>query len=140
VVALLGCAATLVHGDLKMANLGIDGDRLVLLDWGTLTTRSPAQRSVNWGISVIDPWEFQKSPAPAQLTELRRHNNERTDAPAFIDVPSRSAFRRRGHRPGLDSGRRHVVRSTPRRPVRTHTEAVDNAWTRRHVDGLGGNH
>jgi hypothetical protein len=52
VVALSGCATTLVHGDLKMANLGMDGDRLVLLDWGTLTTVSPAAVDFAWYLAI----------------------------------------------------------------------------------------
>lgn len=32
--ALLGCACTVVHGDLATVNLAVDSDTLVLLDWG----------------------------------------------------------------------------------------------------------
>ena len=32
---------TLIHGDLQIANLGLDGERVILLDWGLLTTLAP---------------------------------------------------------------------------------------------------
>ena len=40
--------ATLVHGDAKLENLGLDGDRLVAIDWGELTGSGPAEIDVAW--------------------------------------------------------------------------------------------
>ena len=37
---------TLIHGDLQPANLGLDGERIILLDWGLLTTLAPP--AVEW--------------------------------------------------------------------------------------------
>ena len=38
--ALGNCEPTLVHGDFRKANLGLDADRLVVIDWGTFTTNA----------------------------------------------------------------------------------------------------
>jgi hypothetical protein len=45
-------ACTLVHGDLKLANLGLRGDRVVVLDWGTLTSWAPAAVDFAWFLAV----------------------------------------------------------------------------------------
>jgi hypothetical protein len=50
--ALSGYEGTLVHGDLKMANLGMDRGRVVLLDWGTLTTWAPAAVDFAWYLAI----------------------------------------------------------------------------------------
>ena len=50
--ALLERAATLVHGDLKFANLGVAGDQAILLDWGTLTTWAPAAVDWAWYLAI----------------------------------------------------------------------------------------
>ena len=35
-------APTLIHGDLRDDNLGLEGDRVVLLDWDMATAATPA--------------------------------------------------------------------------------------------------
>jgi hypothetical protein len=50
--ALLARPSTLVHGDLKLANLGVLGDRLVVLDWGTLTTWAPPAVDYAWYLAI----------------------------------------------------------------------------------------
>ncbi|MGH9139228.1 MAG: phosphotransferase [Acidimicrobiales bacterium] len=44
--------STLLHGDLKVANIGFDGDSVVLLDWGTLTGTGPAALDLAWYVAV----------------------------------------------------------------------------------------
>jgi hypothetical protein len=46
---------TLLHGDLKSNNLGVRGDRLVVLDWGELTGVGPAAMDLVWfaGMSTV---------------------------------------------------------------------------------------
>jgi aminoglycoside phosphotransferase (APT) family kinase protein len=44
--------STLVHGDLKLANLGFLGERVVVLDWGSLTTWAPAAVDYAWYVGV----------------------------------------------------------------------------------------
>lgn len=39
---------TILHGDLKAANIGLDGPTVVLLDWGTLTGAGPAALDLSW--------------------------------------------------------------------------------------------
>ena len=46
VCALARRSLTLVHGDLKVPNLGLSDGRVVLLDWGTLTGMAPP--AVEW--------------------------------------------------------------------------------------------
>ncbi|HLZ36924.1 MAG TPA: hypothetical protein VKP64_04030 [Mycobacteriales bacterium] len=43
---------TLVHGDLKLANLGFLGERVVVLDWGSLTSWAPAAVDFAWFLAV----------------------------------------------------------------------------------------
>jgi hypothetical protein len=43
---------TLVHGDLKLANLGFAGDRVVVLDWGSLTSWAPAAVDYAWFLAI----------------------------------------------------------------------------------------
>ncbi len=50
--ALLARPSTLVHGDLKVANLGVDHDRVVMLDWGTLTTWAPPAVDFAWYLAI----------------------------------------------------------------------------------------
>jgi hypothetical protein len=50
--ALSDRTSTLVHGDLKLANLGVDRDRVVVLDWGTLTTWAPPAVEYAWYLAI----------------------------------------------------------------------------------------
>jgi hypothetical protein len=50
--ALLGRPSTIVHGDLKFANLGADGGRAIVLDWGTLTTWAPPAVDFAWHLAI----------------------------------------------------------------------------------------
>jgi thiamine kinase-like enzyme len=43
---------TLVHGDLKLANLGLRDGRVVVLDWGSLTTWAPAAVDLAWFLAI----------------------------------------------------------------------------------------
>jgi hypothetical protein len=50
--ALLARPSTLVHGDLKLANLGVDRERVVMLDWGTLSTWAPPAVDFAWYLAI----------------------------------------------------------------------------------------
>jgi hypothetical protein len=50
--ALSRFGSTLVHGDLKLGNLGLTGDRVVVLDWGTQTGWAPPAVEVAWYLAV----------------------------------------------------------------------------------------
>ena len=38
---LRGCTPTLIHGDVRLTNLGFSGDRVILVDWGERTGGAP---------------------------------------------------------------------------------------------------
>jgi hypothetical protein len=41
-------ASTLLHGDAKLGNVGLGDGRLVLIDWGELTSTGPAELDLTW--------------------------------------------------------------------------------------------
>ncbi|MGH9223200.1 MAG: hypothetical protein ACRD2W_05325 [Acidimicrobiales bacterium] len=43
---------TLVHGDLKIPNIGVGSDRVVLLDWGTQTGIAPSAVEWAWYVAI----------------------------------------------------------------------------------------
>jgi hypothetical protein len=45
---LAGFGPTVVHGDVKLENLGLDRSRLVAVDWGDLTGFGPPEIDVGW--------------------------------------------------------------------------------------------
>jgi hypothetical protein len=70
---------TLVHGDLKLGNLGFDGDRVVLLDWGTQTGWAPPAVETAWYLALnasrIDASREQVL-ADASEAEGERHDQD----------------------------------------------------------------
>jgi hypothetical protein len=54
--ALLDQSTTLLHGDLKQANLGRRDDRVVLIDWGTLSAWGPAEVDFAHYIAINSAW------------------------------------------------------------------------------------
>jgi hypothetical protein len=50
--ALLEHPTTVVHGDLKLANLGLVGRRVVVLDWGDLTAVAPGAVDFAWYVAI----------------------------------------------------------------------------------------
>ena len=46
------CRATLVHGDFRLANMGLRRDRLVLIDWGSSCVTGPGALDVAWYLIV----------------------------------------------------------------------------------------
>jgi hypothetical protein len=48
--------ATLLHGDPKLANLGLVGGRLVAIDWGELTGSGPREVDVAWYAQKGSTW------------------------------------------------------------------------------------
>jgi hypothetical protein len=73
--------ATLVHGDLKLGNVGLLGERVVLLDWGTQTGWAPSAVEVAWYLAVnasrIDATREQV------LDDFRAAEGERHDEDAL---------------------------------------------------------
>ena len=56
-----GAPASLVHGDAKLETLGLDGDRLVAIDWGEPTGIGPAQIDVAL-FAVMSGWRLDWLP------------------------------------------------------------------------------
>jgi len=50
--ALAAYPASLLHGDLKVANLGFDGARVVILDWGSVTGLGPRATDHAWYLAI----------------------------------------------------------------------------------------
>jgi hypothetical protein len=73
--------ATLVHGDLKLGNLGFLGERVVVLDWGTQTGWAPPAVEAVWYLAVnasrIDATREQV------LDDFRAAEGERHDEDAL---------------------------------------------------------
>ncbi len=73
--------ATLVHGDLKLGNVGFLGERVVLLDWGTQTGWAPPAVEAVWYLAVnasrIDATREQV------LDDFRAAEGERHDEDAL---------------------------------------------------------
>ena len=53
--------ATIVHGDAKLENLGVSGNRLVAIDWGELTGIGPAEIDVAW-LAMMSGWRMDGQP------------------------------------------------------------------------------
>jgi hypothetical protein len=70
VSALLARKCTLVHGDLKLANLGAHDGRIIILDWGTLTTWAPPAVDHAW-YTAINAAAIGLSPAQV-LDDVRQ--------------------------------------------------------------------
>lgn len=43
---------TLVHGDLRLHNIGLRKDRVILLDWGTMAAVGPAEIDLSWYVAI----------------------------------------------------------------------------------------
>lgn len=50
--ALGSFPSTLLHGDLKLANIGLTDDSVILLDWGTCTLVGPPALDLAWYLAV----------------------------------------------------------------------------------------
>jgi hypothetical protein len=60
--ALMASApATLVHGDARLENFGLDGDRLVAIDWGELTGIGPAAIDIT-RFAITNGWRIDATP------------------------------------------------------------------------------
>jgi len=74
---LLDCEVTLIHGDLKMGNLGFAGARVVLLDWGNWTGMAPPAVEFAWYLAVN--WSRIDATREEILEDFRRAAGEFDD-------------------------------------------------------------
>jgi hypothetical protein len=72
---------TLVHGDLKLANLGFGDDRVVMLDWGSWTGFAPPAVELAWYIAVN--WSRIDASREQVIEDFRSLAAERFDETAL---------------------------------------------------------
>ena len=51
VAALESCGTSIIHGDYRAGNLGLDGDRVIVLDWG-IAAQAPGVLDLAWYLFV----------------------------------------------------------------------------------------
>jgi hypothetical protein len=79
--ALSAFPSTLIQGDLKLGNLGFNGDRVVMLDWGTQTGWAPAAVEVAWYLAIN--WSRIDATREQVLDDFRAAEGERHDEDAL---------------------------------------------------------
>jgi Phosphotransferase enzyme family len=77
VAALSRSPSTLVHGDLKLGNLGLREDRVVMLDWGTQTGWAPPAVEAAWYLAIN--WSRIDATREQVLDDFRAAEGERHD-------------------------------------------------------------
>lgn len=94
------CPDVLIHGDLRLANVGLLPDRVILLDWGALTGWAPAEMEFAWYLALsasrIDATREQF------LDDLVAVRGERFDTTAW-DLGCIAALAMLGWNKALDS-------------------------------------
>jgi hypothetical protein len=79
--ALSGFGSTLLQGDLKLGNLGLTGDRVVMLDWGTQTGWGPPAVEVAWYLALN--WSRIDATREQVLDDFRAAEGGRHDPDAL---------------------------------------------------------
>ncbi|HET7489325.1 MAG TPA: hypothetical protein VFJ85_15445 [Acidimicrobiales bacterium] len=97
---LAGREQTLVHGDLKIPNVGLSEDRVVLVDWGTQTGMAPA--AVEWGWYLAISAGRIEATREEILDDVRAAEGERHDA-AALQAALLGAFLQLGWNKALDA-------------------------------------
>ena len=122
VAKLMTCApSTLVHGDAKLENLGLDGNRLVAIDWGELTGIGPAEIDVAW-LAIMSGWRMDVLPGEI-FAAYDRHAVRRLD-PTALDLACIGSLAQMGFKL---AGRCRA----PDEPTRHRAEMLLNWWIAR---------
>jgi hypothetical protein len=79
--ALSSFGSTLVQGDLKLGNLGLTSDRVVMLDWGTQTGWAPPAVEVAWYLAIN--WSRIDASREQVLDDFRAAEGDRHDEDAL---------------------------------------------------------
>ena len=79
--ALSAFGSTLLQGDLKLGNLGLTADRVVMLDWGTQTGWGPPAVEVAWYLAIN--WSRVDATREQVLDDFRAAEGERHDEDAL---------------------------------------------------------
>ena len=79
--ALSAFGSTLLQGDLKLGNLGLTSDRVVMLDWGTQTGWGPPAVEVAWYLAIN--WSRVDATREQVLDDFRAAEGDRHDPDAL---------------------------------------------------------
>lgn len=79
--ALSAFGSTLLQGDLKLGNLGLTADQVVMLDWGTQTGWGPPAVEVAWYLAIN--WSRVDATREQVLDDFRAAEGERHDEDAL---------------------------------------------------------
>lgn len=79
--ALSAFGSTLLQGDLKLGNLGLTADRVVMLDWGTQTGWGPPAVEVAWYLAIN--WSRVDATREQVLDDFRAAEGDRHDEDAL---------------------------------------------------------
>ena len=110
--------ATLVHGDMKMANLGIAPHAVIAIDWGSMTGIAPA--AVDWAWYLATAASSIDADRDAVLADIRDVEGEHHD-PVGLELALLGALVQLGWNKALDA------RQHPDPAVRAR-EAADLDW------------
>jgi hypothetical protein len=72
---------TLIHGDFRLANMGLDSDRVILLDWGTLSAVAPP--SLEFGYYLAICWSQVNAGKDEIIEDYKRVAGPRFDSRAL---------------------------------------------------------
>lgn len=117
------CRDVLIHGDLRLANVGLLPDRVVLLDWGSLSARAPAEIEFAWYLALSASRLDQTR--EEFLDDLMTVRGERFD-PAAWDLGCIAALAMLGWNKALDAAEHPD-------PAVREREAADLEWWIRRV-------
>lgn len=78
---LANCEQTLIHGDLRLGNLGFSDGRLVLIDWGERVGMAPPAAELGWFLG-FDGWRLDVSKDEV-INDFRELYGERSDETAL---------------------------------------------------------
>ena len=79
--ALSAFGSTLLQGDLKLGNLGLTADQVVMLDWGTQTGWGPPAVEVAWYLAIN--WSRVDATREQVLDDFRAAEGDRHDEDAL---------------------------------------------------------
>lgn len=79
--ALSASGSTLLQGDLKLGNLGLTADQVVMLDWGTQTGWGPPAVEVAWYLAIN--WSRVDATREQVLDDFRAAEGDRHDEDAL---------------------------------------------------------
>lgn len=121
VAALARRPHALVHGDLKVPNLGLGPDRVVVLDWGSLTGLAPA--AVDWAWYLATSANRVAASREAILADVRAAEGNGHD-PIALNLALLGALLQLGWNKALDAAEH------PEPPVRAREQEDLEWWVR----------